>query len=236
MIKINGVKIADTGFYINLDKRVDRKEKIESQLKDFNVEGMQRFSAVNDLGSGPLNCKQSHYRVYEEFLKTDGEVLLVLEDDCLFLDYFNEHSLNIINDINSVEWDLFWLGCRNRRSPQLYKHNTYKVSSVSHAQSYLIKRDFCKYILDNYPITIHNHIAIDELLCLSIYGCEVTSNPDKFNFYQLDNPLNDLPIIFTSLCYEKPLSTQYPSYSDLQNMEIDYEDYIKNSHPSNPLN
>jgi hypothetical protein len=89
----------------------------------------------------------------------------------------------------------------------------------------------CEYLLENYPINSHIATAIDELLCLSIFGFDVTTDPNKFNFYQLDNPLNDLPTIFTSLCYEKSLTTQYASYSDLSNTQVDYEYYIKSSHP-----
>lgn len=231
MVSINNKKIADIGFVINLDKRVDRLKIINEQLSAYNINGVERFSAITNLSSGPLNCKKSHFTIYEKFLETDSEVLLVLEDDCKFLDFFKEDYNSIIDDIYSVEWDLFWLGCRNRRRPLLYKNNTYKVSSVSHAQSYLIKRNMCEYILNNYPINKFNNVAIDELLCLSVYGSEVVSNPDSVNFYKLNSPIEELPTHFTSLCYKKPLSTQYPSFSDLWNMNVDYESYIKSSHP-----
>lgn len=233
MVNINKVKIADIGYVINLDKRIDRLENIQKQFDELNITGVHRFSAVDNLGSGPLNCKQSHYILYEKFLNTDSEVLLILEDDCLFLDPLKEDYEEIINDIYSTDWDLYWLGCRNRRYPVHYKNKSYKVSSVSHTQSYLIKRNMCEYILKNYPINSYTTIAIDELLCLSIYGFDVTTNPNRFNFYKLDNPLNDLTTIFTSLCYEKPLTTQYASYSDLWQMDVDYSDYIKSSHPNN---
>lgn len=229
MVTINNIKIADIGFYINLDKRTDRLEKIEGQLKEFNIEGVERFSAISNLDSGPLNCKSSHFELFKKFLETDYEVLLVLEDDCKFL-VMDDYE-TIFKDIHSVEWDLFWLGCRNRRSPIPHKNNTFKVSSTSHAQSYLIKRNLCEHILTNYPLEIHNHIAIDELLCLSIYGKDVVTSPNSVNFYDLDSPIETLPTEFISLCYSKPLTTQYASFSDLWNMDVDYEEYIKNSHP-----
>ena len=231
MITINDIKIADLGYVINLDKRTDRLDKINQQMVDFNIKGVNRLSATDTLDSGPLNCKESHYRTYEEFLKTDGEVLLVLEDDCLFLDPLKLDTELILNNINNTDWDLFWLGCRNRRTPIPFKNKTYKVSSVSHAQSYLIKRELCEYLLENYPIDSHLTTAIDELLCLAIYGYDVTTNPNSVNFYQLDSPITELPTIFTSLCYEKSLTSQFASYSDLWHMDVDYTEYIKNSHP-----
>jgi GR25 family glycosyltransferase involved in LPS biosynthesis len=232
MVKINDIKIADVGYFINLDKRTDRLEILTNQLKSFNIEGVERFSAISNLNSGPLNCRSSHYELYKKFLDSDSEVLLVLEDDCKFLDVLKDEYETIFKDIYSTEWDLFWLGCRNRRSPVPYKNNTFKVSSVSHSQSYLIKRNLCEYILKNFPLNVQSSILIDELLCLSIYGNDVVNNPNSVNFYELDNPINVLPTNFISLCYLKPLSTQYASFSDLWNMNVNYEEYIKNSHPN----
>lgn len=231
MVTCNNIKIADIGYYINLDKRIDRKEKIESQFKELCITGIDRFSAYDVYNSGPMNCKKSHYLLYEEFLKTGYETLLVLEDDCLFLDYFKQNYESIFKEINNTKWDLFWLGCRNRRWPLHHNGKCYKVSSVSHTQSYLIKKDFCKFILETYPIEKYLTTAIDELLCLSIYGENVVRDPNNYDFYNLDQPLEVLPTEYISLCYEKPLTTQYASYSDLWSTNVDYESYIANSFP-----
>jgi len=233
MVKINDIKIADIGFYINLDKREDRKEKIESQLTELNIKGVNRFSAFDKYESNTVNCKKSHYLLYEELLKTDFETLLVLEDDCLFLDIFKNEYEKIFNDINNTDWDLFWLGCRNRRDPIFYKNNCYRVSSVSHAQSYLIKRNFCEYVLNTYSIEDYTSTISDELLCLAVYGEDVVKYPNKYNFYNLDQPLDVIPTNYISLCYEKSLTTQYASYSDLWHSFVNYEQYIINSFPTN---
>ena len=86
MIKFNNIKIADIGFYINLDKRKDRKEKIESQLNEFNISGVERFSAFDEYDANTLNCKRSHLMLMKKLLDSDFDTLLILEDDCLFLD------------------------------------------------------------------------------------------------------------------------------------------------------
>jgi GR25 family glycosyltransferase involved in LPS biosynthesis len=102
MIKFNDIKIADIGFYINLDRREDRKEKIESQLTDFNITGVERHSAFSGYDSNTLNCKRSHLQLMEKLLETDFETLLILEDDCLFLDVLKENGDEIFNDINNI--------------------------------------------------------------------------------------------------------------------------------------
>jgi len=231
MVEINGVKISDVGYYINLDKRTDRKDLLETQLNEFNIKGVERHSANTSTTSGPENCKRSHYELYKKFLDSNNNTLLVLEDDCFFLDVFKTDYTEILTNIYNTDWDLFWLGCRNRRDPIFYKNDCFKTSSVSHAHSYLIKRNFAEHIVSTYSFEDFRTTAIDELLCLSIYGKEVTENPNKFRFYSLDQPLNVLPTIFNSLCYKYSLTTQYKSYSDLWNMDVDYFKYITSSYP-----
>lgn len=234
MISFNGKKIADIGYYINLDKRTDRKEIIEEQLTKFNIQGVERFSAVDSTPTATVNCKRSHFELYQKLVDSEHEILLVLEDDCKFMDFLIEESDQIFDDINNTDWDVFWLGCRNRRNPILYKNNCYVVSSASHAQSYLIKKDFAKHLLETYPVyphDNHNNLLPDELLTLAVYGKEVTTNPNSFDFYNLDQPLDVLPTVYKGLTYEKSLSTQYSSHSDLWGYVTNWEEYITNSHP-----
>ena len=74
-------------------------------------------------------------------------------------------------------------------------------------------------------------MPIDELLCLVIFGYDVAYDPNKFKFYQMDNPLDELKTLFLALCYERALTTQYKSYSDLWHTDADYETYISSSFP-----
>jgi hypothetical protein len=231
MITINDFKFADIGFYINLDHRVDRKEKLEEQLCKYNIKNVSRHTANQATDSGPQNCKSSHYEIYRKFLETEHERLLVLEDDCLFLPYIYENTLEVYNNISSLNFDLFWLGCRNRRWPKPYKNQCYQVQSVSNTQSYIINRKLCEYILNNFSEFGHSNLAIDELLCLVIFGYDVAYDPNKFKFYEMDNPLDELKTLFLALCYERALTTQYKSYSDLWHVDSDYETYISSSFP-----
>ncbi len=232
MITINGYKFADVGYYINLDSRVDRKQILEEQLKKYNIIGVERHSANASTASGPLNCKISHYEIYRKFLsQSNAERLLVLEDDCLFLPYIFDNTQEIFDNISNTNYDLFWLGCRNRRWPKPYKNKCYLVQSVAHTQSYIINRNLCSYIVENIPEQGHNSLAIDELLCLIPYGYDVLYDPNKFGFYSFDNPLDSLKTSYISLCYERALTTQYASYSDLTRADINMEAYIISSFP-----
>jgi GR25 family glycosyltransferase involved in LPS biosynthesis len=226
----NNIKIADLGFYINLDRREDRRQIIEEQFNKFNITGVKRFSANEDTDSGPINCAKSHYSILKILAGSNFDSVLIMEDDCKFLDFLIEESHDIFNNINNTKWDLFWLGCRNRRSRKYYENNCYLVSSVSHAHCYIVKKDLAIKLIDTY-YGRYNHTSIDELLCLSLYGEKVVSDPNTVDFYNLSQPLDVLETHFISMCYEKCLATQYASYSDLWRLDADYELYIINSFP-----
>ena len=102
MVSFNGKKIADIGYFINLDERTDRLEKLESQLSKFKIEGVERVSANKSTSSGPTNCKRSHYDLLKKLVDSEYETLLVLEDDCLFLDFLLEESDEIFDNINKT--------------------------------------------------------------------------------------------------------------------------------------
>ena len=76
-------KKIDHIFYINLDHRVDRKEKMEEQLKQLDIP-YSRFSAIYH-SNGAVGCSQSHLEVLKLAKQMNYENVLILEDDFTFL-------------------------------------------------------------------------------------------------------------------------------------------------------
>ena len=229
MVTIHGVKIADVGYYINLDRRTDRKEHLLSNLEEYNIVGVERQSAREDTNTPQLNLVNTTFDIYEKFLNTDAETLLILEDDCKFLDPLKTKYKEIMSDINSTDWDLFWLGGINRKPPVFYKNNCYRVSSPNYAQSYIIKRKMAEDILKHFK-NDWCHLNPDELLCLFTYEYDVSKDPFGLSFYEKDQPLNHFNPIYTCLCYEYSLSTQFNSYSDLWGYVTFLENWIPAHH------
>ena len=230
MVYIDNLKLADIGFYINLDKRTDRNNQLIKNLQEFNISGVVRQSARTDTDTPQLNLINTTFDIYNKFIQSDAETLLILEDDCKFLEPFLEKKEIIISDIYNTDWDLFWLGCVNRKQPIYYKNNCYNVSSTSYAQSYIIKRKMAEDIL-HYFENDWSNLNPDELLCLFAYGYDIAKYPNKHNFYDIDQPLDIFETKYKCLCYEYPLSTQYNSYSDLWGWVTNLEHWIPNSHP-----
>jgi GR25 family glycosyltransferase involved in LPS biosynthesis len=91
---------------INLDKRTDRLEKISKQLDELGIV-FERFSAIDGTGKDPITAgTMSHTQVWKKY---EGLKVLVLEDDALFVDNFNEKFAEVMQTLPS-DWDIFYLG------------------------------------------------------------------------------------------------------------------------------
>jgi len=75
----------DAIFYINLDKRTDRKEEIEEELKKMELTA-ERFSAIErPPPNGIVGCGLSHLAVIKTAKERGYKNVLILEDDFVFI-------------------------------------------------------------------------------------------------------------------------------------------------------
>jgi GR25 family glycosyltransferase involved in LPS biosynthesis len=92
---VNRDLLVDHIYYINLDKRTDRKLHIEKQIKtnfDFMLKNTTRIPGViyNDNNNpsninGAIGCSMAHYNVIQDAIKNNYEKILILEDDFEFI-------------------------------------------------------------------------------------------------------------------------------------------------------
>ena len=78
---INDIKNA---YYINLEKRTDRKQYVENELNKMGIKA-ERFNAIK-LSHGALGCSMSHLKCIENAKENGWDHVLVVEDDIKFLD------------------------------------------------------------------------------------------------------------------------------------------------------
>ncbi len=101
----------DKIYYINLDRRTDRKEEIENEFKRLDIpnEKIKRFTAI-EYNPGCIGCSYSHYHVMNEGLHDSFNNILVLEDDFEFVVSKEEleENLKYIFEIRKFEkpWDV----------------------------------------------------------------------------------------------------------------------------------
>jgi GR25 family glycosyltransferase involved in LPS biosynthesis len=128
----------DDAYYINLDSRVDRKERFEEQMKDVGVH-VNRFSAINpninNLPSGiveiltsqepmkeeyrnhlyrttaaKVGCFLSHQTIVKDAKARGLNNILIFEDDCLFFPEWKSEITKVIEDLKILDWDVIYFG------------------------------------------------------------------------------------------------------------------------------
>lgn len=77
----------DVVYYINLDKRTDRRAQMEAELENVGwSEITTRFSAIANPTAPYLGSLQSHITVLRNFLASNHSRALILEDDVVFFE------------------------------------------------------------------------------------------------------------------------------------------------------
>jgi glycosyl transferase family 25 len=134
----------DKIIYINLEHRKDRKESIEKQLSIFSQEKVQRFSAIKHT-NGAIGCSKSHVTVLELAIKNKWKNLLVLEDDMLWNEQFDE-QLNILEQKLSQPYDVIVLG---GMWPH-YDKKTLKLTKCYGTGAYIVNSSYYETLLNNF--------------------------------------------------------------------------------------
>ena len=87
---------------INLKERKDKREYIEKELKNKNIN--YTFFLANKHKDPKRGCLESHFNIIKDAIKNNIKYLFIMEDDCKF-----------INKLDSMEkppsnWDMIYLG------------------------------------------------------------------------------------------------------------------------------
>lgn len=115
----NGI---DSVVYINLDKRTDKRDFMESQFKREGIDAV-RFSAVSasfpffekDGSKHPLprsGCYASHFSVWTELIKKQVRSAIVFEDDAILPHGFVDKVVDLKNKLDK-DWLWVRLGWYN---------------------------------------------------------------------------------------------------------------------------
>lgn len=105
---------------ITLERRADRwKEFLDRLPKDLPFGPIEKFLAIDGkkcphpqwwrMGGGAWGCYRSHCRIIEECLNSGVGSLLLLEDDAIFCDRFNEKYESFIRHLPE-DWGMLYLG------------------------------------------------------------------------------------------------------------------------------
>jgi len=143
-------------FYINLDKRTDRREEIEKELEQFNLlDKAERFQAFYTPDQGILGCTQSHLAVIKLAKERNYPQVLILEDDFYFVvskDEF-ENELNQFFNVN-IPFDICMISYHLQQSQPTPYIFIQKVIEGQTASGYIVHNSFYDKIINLYEEAI----------------------------------------------------------------------------------
>jgi GR25 family glycosyltransferase involved in LPS biosynthesis len=143
-------------FYINLDKRQDRKEEIELELKNYSIfDNSERIQAIETPGQGILGCTKSHLNAIKLAKERSYENILILEDDFQFIISKEEFENQLQTFFeNNIQYDVCMISYNIQQSqPTEYPFLT-KIIEAQTASGYIIHHTFYDKMIELYEWAI----------------------------------------------------------------------------------
>lgn len=195
-------------FYINLDRRIDRKQHIEGQMKLLTWQA-QRFPAISHK-FGALGCSLSHLTLIKYAKHNNLDHILILEDDVTFLN--PALFLNSLNNFlkNHKDFDVLLLAGNNMGDYKRIDEFCVKVSHCQTTTAYLVKSHYYDTLINNYQKGI-------DLL---------TQNPDKLIQFAIDQYWGTLQISHNWYLLTPLSVVQRPDISDIEKRLTNYRNLM----------
>lgn len=199
-------------YYINLEKRKDRKAHVENQLNKIGIKA-ERFNAIElPNGNGALGCSMSHLKCIENAKKNGWEHVLIVEDDITFLDstLFNK-QINKFLKFNKT-WDVILIAGNNYKPYIQIGDYCVKTFRCQTATGYIVKNIYYDKLIQNYKEGINNLIK----------------EPSKSNQYAIDKHWFRLQEKDSWYLITPLTVIQKENFSDIEKKDVDYKSLMTN--------
>ena len=174
-------------YYINLDKRKDRRELFENQEALVAMPEVERISAVHGLSiditndkriglqtrvqtvtqyrrshyeihsRGAIGASFSHIKAWQAFLKSGADYGLIMEDDADLPTTLSMMVRDCAKELPS-EWGIWILGWNHTPTDSKWEHKSFRqVYHFIGAHSYIVSKKAAKLLLDE-AFPIETHI------------------------------------------------------------------------------
>ena len=196
----------DKIFYINLDRRTDRRDLIEMDLAKIGLNA-ERFSGI-PFEPGIVGCGKSHLAVMKMAKERGYKNVLILEDDFTFLVSKEELDVALEKFFSNVkEYDVCMFCCQNMVEVPTRPHPFLsRLVEANNASAYLI-----------------NGAYLDTLIQLYEHALPLLERTGEHWNYANDQVWKSLQRKDRWFCFHPRLGKQRSGYSDNAKAFMDYE-------------
>jgi hypothetical protein len=195
----------DKIFYINLDKRFDRRAEIEQELNNMELP-YERFPAIYN-ENGAIGCGYSHLSVLKLARDRGYKNVLIFEDDFIFLvekQELESYFEKLFN--NSCNFEVCFLSYNCHSFEDIPQHTFIKrVLDAQSASGYIV-----------------NEKCYSKLISLYENAMPLLEATNHHWIYANDQCWKGLQKKDTWICFDKRIGKQRASYSDNANRFTDY--------------
>jgi glycosyl transferase family 25 len=188
-------------FYINLDRRADRRAEIESELANMEIDA-ERFRAIEHVFPA-IGCTSSHVDVLKLARERGYESVMIFEDDFMFLVSKDEYDAAMSR--LPASYDVVMLAF-NMVSDSAYDETFTRVSDGQNASGYIVHSRFYDRLIDR----------LEEGLKLFI------ESPHLHWIYINDQYWKGLQPCSEWYAFKTRIGVQRPGFSDLAGKFVNY--------------
>lgn len=236
--------IFDCVYVINLKRRPDRLQHITDQFIKINA----KFNLIDAVDGnlvltnklvgngwnykGVTGCAYSHKKVYLDAIKNNYDNILVVEDDNVFSDTFNEKFKLFFNQVPK-DWDMLYFGGNHQIKNKAINVNIEKISHTLTTNCYAIKTKHLPFLLEHLPEKTEDlKYPIDILLTLLQQKFNCYSFKPKIcwqleDFSDIENKKQPIPFLKT---FSDKASVIISSFNQSKRLKFSLSSIIKQNY------
>jgi len=199
----------DKIFYINLDKREDRRTEIENELLSRGLTNFERFQAIEIPYFGAVGCSKSHLEVLRLAKERGYKNILIMEDDFMFLVDKEELEQNLIEFFDSEagkNYDVCMISYHLIDGKDCDYPFLIKVNEAQTTSGYIINANF-----------------FDALIKLYEESTKLLEQTGQHWLYANDQAWKILQPQNNWYCFKKRIGKQREGFSDIANCYQSYD-------------
>ena len=150
---LNNITDIKNVFYINLERRTDRKKLVEKELDKLDLVGT-RFNAIklsqHNRNGGAMGCSLSHLKCLSLAKENNWDHVMIVEDDIEFLDPdLLKRQLNSFLSINENKFDMLLLAGNNMLPFLPVNNNCIQVLNCQTTTGYIVLNHYYDTLIEN---------------------------------------------------------------------------------------